>query len=177
MSLKDVAIGDQAPDIINVIIENPRGSRLKIEYDRDTDVFVLDRTHQTHLSSPCEYGFVPQTLDEDGDALDVLLESELPLSTGLVVSMRLIGVMYMVDSGEVDNKLIGVIEDDQSKAHIATYEDLGEQWRLGVQHYFEHYKDLKGSVVTIKGFAGIDEAKAVLAECQQRLRDEQSKHK
>jgi len=168
MSLLKISYGEEAPKIVNTVIENSKGSRLKIEFDEKLDNFVLDRVHQTHLGSPAEYGFVPSTLDEDGDALDVLLISDDPMPMGLVVRTRVIGVMYMVDSGEVDNKLVGVPADDKHYEDIQTIEDVSEHWKKAVQHYFEHYKDLKGDEVEIKGFAGYDDAVKVFNECVER---------
>lgn len=175
MSLLDITYGDKAPKIVNTVIENPKGSRLKIEYERELGNFVLDRVHQTHLGSPSDYGFVPSTLDEDGDALDVLLISDDPMPMGLIVPMRVIGVMYMLDSGEVDNKLVGVPADDQHYSDIKTIDDVSNHWKRAVQHYFEHYKDLKGDVVEIKGFAGFDEAKIIFDECVQRYNEDRGK--
>jgi inorganic pyrophosphatase len=172
MSLLDIPYGDKAPEVVNTVIENPKGSRLKIEYERDLANFVLDRVHQTHLGSPSDYGFVPSTLDEDGDALDMLLISDDPMPMGLVVPTRVIGVMYMVDSGEVDNKLIGVPADDKHYDDIQSLEDIAEHWKHSVKHYFEHYKDLKGDIVEIKGFAGLDEAKVIFNECVERYNQE-----
>lgn len=168
MSLLDISYGTEAPKVVNTVIENSKGSRLKVEYDGEIKNFVLDRVHQTHLGSPAEYGFVPSTLDEDGDALDVLLISDDPMPMGLVVPTRVIGVMYMIDSGEVDNKLVGVPADDKHYDDIQTIDDVSEHWKKAVQHYFEHYKDLKGDKVEIKGFAGFDEATKIFNECVER---------
>lgn len=170
MSLLDISYGEEAPKIVNTVIENSKGSRLKIEFDKDLGNFVLDRIHQTHLGSPCEYGFIPSTLDEDGDALDVLLISEEQMPMGLIVPMRVVGVMYMIDTGEVDNKLIGVPAGDKAYDHIQNIEDVPEQWQKAVQHYFEHYKDLKGDDVEIKGFAGVEDAIKVFDECVERYK-------
>ena len=175
MSLLDITYGDKAPKIVNTVIENPKGSRLKIEYERELGNFVLDRVHQTHLGSPSDYGFVPSTLDEDGDALDMLLISDDPMPMGLIVPTRVIGVMYMLDSGEVDNKLVGVPADDQHYSDIETIDDVSNHWKRAVQHYFEHYKDLKGDVVEIKGFAGFDEAKIIFDESVQRYNEDRGK--
>jgi len=170
MSLLDMSYGDEAPQIVNAVIENSKGSRLKIEFDKDLETFVLDRVHQTHLGSPAEYGFIPSTLDEDGDALDVLLISDDPMPMGLTVPMRVVGVMYMIDSGEVDNKLVGVPAHDKVYDNIQSIDDVSEHWKHAVRHYFEHYKDLKGDIVEIKGFAGIEEAIKVFNECVERYK-------
>jgi inorganic pyrophosphatase len=167
-----LSYGSKAPEVVNTVIENPKGSRLKVEFDKETGHFMLDRVHQTHLGSPCEYGFVPDTLDEDGDALDTLLVSDDPMPMGIVVPMRVIGVMYMNDNGEVDNKLVGLPAGDESKNHIRSVDDLGEKWKHAVKHYFEHYKDLKGAgePVTVSGFGGFDEAAKIFRECVERAK-------
>jgi inorganic pyrophosphatase len=150
MSLLDIPYGEKAPEVVNTVIENPKGSRLKIEFERELGNFVLDRVHQTHLGSPSDYGFVPSTLDEDGDALDMLLISDDPMPMGLIVPTRVIGVMYMIKS----------------------LDDVAEHWKHAVKHYFEHYKDLKGDIVEIKGFSGFDEAKVIFEECVERYNTE-----
>lgn len=171
MNLIQLPVGDDAPAVVNVVIENPKGSRLKVEYNAEHGYFFLDRIHQTFLGSPTDYGFIPSTLDEDNDALDILLVTDDPLPTGMVAEMRVLGVMYMNDSGEVDNKLVGVIKSDKTKDHIKTLDDLGDQFKKAVQHYFEHYKDLKGDTVEISGWGDIDAATEVLNECIQRYKE------
>ncbi len=169
MNLSHLPVGDDAPSIVNIVIENPKGSRLKVEYNSEMGYFFIDRIHQTFLGSPTDYGFVPSTLDEDNDALDVLLVSDDPLPTGMVAEMRILGVMYMDDSGEVDNKLVGVIKSDKSKDHLKTLDDLGDQFKKAVAHYFEHYKDLKGDKVEVSGWGDQAAAAKVLEECVQRF--------
>ncbi len=171
MNLTQLPVGDDAPAVVNVVIENPKGSRLKVEYNAEYGYFFIDRIHQTHLGSPTDYGFIPSTLDEDNDALDILLVTDDALPTGMVAEMRVLGVMYMNDSGEVDNKLIGVIKSDKSKDHIKTVDDLGEQFKKSTQHYFEHYKDLKGDKVEITGWGDQQAAAKVLEECIQRYQE------
>lgn len=162
--------GDYQNGEINVVVEIPQGSSHKIEWDRKVGIMRLDRVEPRIFAKPTNYGFIPQTLDEDGDELDVLLVTDDPLMTGLVVQARVIGVMKFVDDGEVDDKVIAVPADDRNNGDaIKSLADLPEQLIKQIEHHFSHYKDLKkpGSTV-VKEFAGIDEAKKVIAESVER---------
>lgn len=162
--------GDYENGKINVVVEIPAGSNHKIEWDRKLGVMKLDRVEPIIFSKPTNYGFIPQTLDEDGDELDVLLITTNPLTTGLVVEAKVIGVMKFVDDDEVDDKVIAVPADDrQTGDAINTLEDLDSQLLKQIEHHFSHYKDLKkpGSTV-VKEFADIDEAKNVIRESIER---------
>jgi inorganic pyrophosphatase len=105
--------GDVDSGIINVINEIPKGSNLKIEWNRKLAVFELDRVEPGIFAKPCNYGFIPQTLDDDGDELDVLLLIDAPLATGVKVTARVIGIMNFEDDGEMDHKVVCVAEDDR----------------------------------------------------------------
>lgn len=156
--------------IINVVVEIPAGSSHKIEWDRKMGVMKLDRVEPSIFAKPTNYGFIPQTLDEDGDELDVLLITTNPLTTGLVVEAKIIGVMKFVDDDEVDDKIIAVPSDDRETGNaINSLADLPAQFLKQIEHHFSHYKDLKkpGSTV-VKGFEDVDEAKKVIAEAIQR---------
>ena len=158
--------GDYQGGTINVVIEIPTGSSHKIEWDRQLGVMKLDRVEPRIFAKPTNYGFIPQTLDEDGDELDVLLITDEPLTTGLVVEAKIIGVMKFVDDNEVDDKIIAVPADDRNTGNsINSLDDLPERLIKQIEHHFSHYKDLKkpGSTV-VKGFEGIEEAKQVVAD-------------
>ena len=158
--------GDYQGGTINVVIEIPTGSSHKIEWDRQLGVMKLDRVEPRIFAKPTNYGFIPQTLDEDGDELDVLLITDEPLTTGLVVEAKIIGVMKFVDDNEVDDKIVAVPADDRNTGNsINSIDDLPEQLIKQIEHHFSHYKDLKkpGSTV-VKGFEGIEEAKQVVAD-------------
>lgn len=158
--------GDYENGVVNVVVEIPTGSSHKIEWDRKIGVMKLDRVEPKIFAKPTNYGFIPQTLDEDGDELDVLLITDEPLSTGLVVEARVIGVMKFVDDGEVDDKVIAVPADDrQTGDAIKSLEDLPKQLLKQIEHHFSHYKDLKkpGSTVVEK-FGDIDEAKQAIKD-------------
>jgi inorganic pyrophosphatase len=167
--MADVSYGDDAPNVVNVVIEMPRGhKRNKYEMDKDTGKLFLDRVNATTLSYPADYGFVPNTLCEDGDPLDALVVIDEPLHPDVVVPVRPIGVFYMVDEGEGDEKIICVAAKDISKDHIKNVDDLGETFKNTVVHYFEHGKDWKndwrGVPFENKGWGDAEAAKKVIQE-------------
>ena len=125
---------------------------------------MLDRIEPMAFAKPCNYGFIPQTLDEDGDELDVLVITEQPLTTGIYVKARILGVMKFVDDGEVDDKIIAVVDDDRNNGDkIQTLEDLPKRTMEQIEFHFNHYKDLKKPGTTkVEGFFGRDEAIKVI---------------
>lgn len=158
--------GDVDGGIVNVVVEIPAGSSHKVEWNRELAAFQLDRVEPAIFAKPTNYGFIPQTLDEDGDELDALIITNEPLPTGIFLEARVIGVMQFEDDGEVDDKIIVVPADDRSTGNAVTsLEDLPKQQIAQIEHHFTHYKDLKkpGSTI-VKGFAGIDEAKKIIHE-------------
>lgn len=162
--------GDYQEGKINVVVEIPTGSNQKIEWDREKALFMLDRVEPMAFAKPCNYGFIPQTLDEDGDELDVLLITDNPLVTGIYVPARIIGVMKFIDDGEVDDKIIAVPEDDRNNGnHYQTMEDLPNQLIKQLEFHFNHYKDLKKPGSTkVQSFEGIESAKEVIADSIKR---------
>jgi inorganic pyrophosphatase len=165
--------GDYENGMMNVVVEIPAGSSHKIEWDRENAVMKLDRVEPKIFAKPTNYGFIPQTLDEDGDELDVLLITDEPLVTGIVVEARIIGVMKFVDDGEVDDKIIAVPSDNRHTGNaIQTLADLPAQLVKQIEHHFSHYKDLKkpGSTV-VKGFEDIEAAKEVIRESIERWKN------
>lgn len=162
--------GDIDGGTINVVVEIPTGSSHKIEWNRELAVFQLDRVEPAIFAKPTNYGFIPQTLDEDGDELDALIITNEPLTTGIFLEARVIGVMKFEDDGEIDDKVIVVPADDRSTGNaIASLEDLPKQLLAQIEHHFTHYKDLKkpGSTI-VKGFGDIEEAKAIIHESVER---------
>ncbi len=158
--------GDYKNGEINVVIEIPVGSTQKIEYRRETGLFEIDRIEPDMFAKPANYGFIPRTLDEDGDELDVMLVTPLQLTTGTYIKANIIGVMKFVDDGEVDDKIIAVPADDRNSGNaIKTLEDLPKQFIKQLEFHFSHYKDLKkpGSTV-VKSFDGPEEAKQVITD-------------
>lgn len=156
--------------LINTVVEIPQGSYLKIEWDRERAVFMLDRVEPSIFAKPCSYGFIPQTLDEDGDELDTLIVCPEPLPTGVWLEARIVGVMKFEDDGEVDDKVVVVPADNRDDGNrIQTLDDLGDVWKKKIEHHFTHYKDLKkpGSTI-VKGWGDIEEAKRIVRECVER---------
>ena len=166
--------GDYENGEINVVVEIPTGSNHKIEWDRKNACFMLDRVEPIAFAKPCNYGFIPQTLDEDGDELDVLLITDQPLTTGIYTTARILGVMKFVDSDEVDDKIIAVPADDRNNGdRYKTLSDLPEQLLKQIEFHFNHYKDLKKPGSTeVKEFADADEAKRVIAAAIKRWNDQ-----
>jgi len=162
--------GDVDSGVINIVNEIPMGSKLKVEWDRKRSIFVLDRVDPGIFAKPCNYGFIPQTLDEDGDELDVLLFCDEAVPTGVAMEARVIGIMNFEDDGEMDHKVVVVPADDRHTGDkIQTLQDLPEQWLKQVEHHFNHYKDLKKPGSTkVLGWGDIEEAKATIKECQTR---------
>lgn len=158
--------GDIDGGVINVVVEIPTGSSHKIEWNRELAVFQLDRVEPAIFAKPTNYGFIPQTLDEDGDELDALIITNEPLTTGIFLEAKVIGVMKFEDDGEIDDKVIVVPADDRSTGNaINSLEDLPKQLLAQIEHHFTHYKDLKkpGSTI-VKGFGDAAEAKAIIHE-------------
>lgn len=162
--------GDVNGGIVNVVVEIPEGSSHKIEWNRDLAVMQLDRVDPAIFAKPTNYGFIPQTLDEDGDELDALIITDEPLMTGVFLEARVIGVMKFVDDDEVDDKIVVVPADDRSTGNaIMSLDDLPKQKIAQIEHHFMHYKDLKkpGSTV-VKGWGDVDEAKSIIHESIER---------
>jgi inorganic pyrophosphatase len=162
--LYDFGVKDE---FITTIIEIPKGSMLKVEYDREKKTFILDRVEPGIFAKPVNYGFIPRTTDEDGDALDTLLITEEPVPMGVVVKATVIGVMNFEDGGEMDHKIICVPEDDRHTANaIQTMDDLSAGWKNQIEHHFNHYKDLKKPGTTkVLGFGDASEAWKVIQSC------------
>lgn len=162
--------GDYQNGTVNTVIEIPKWSTLKIEWDRKIAVFKLDRVEPSIFAKPCNYGFIPQTLDEDGDELDTLVLTNEPIPTGVYLEGKVIGVLDFTDDGEADHKIVIVPADDRNVGEaIESIDDLHEQWKLKIEHHFNHYKDLKkpGST-TVNGWGDLEAAKKIIAESIER---------
>lgn len=156
----DISSGDNLPESMNVIIEVPKGSSNKYEIDKETGMIKLDRANYSAAAFPAEYGFVPRTLWEDGDALDVIVLATFPIPSGILVKVRPVALMEMIDTGESDYKIIGVPVDDKRWEDVQDLNDVNKHALKEIQHFFETYKALKGkpSLVEIHGFKGKSEA-------------------
>ena len=155
---------------IKAVIEIPKNSSHKIEWDRHAGYFVLDRVEPGIFAKPVNYGFIPQTLDEDGDELDVLVVTEEPLPHGVVIpSAKVLGILHFVDTQENDHKIICVPSDDRHQGKYESVYDLGEIWQQQITHHFQHYKDLKKKGLTqVDGFGDSQAAWRVIKDCHKR---------
>ena len=166
------AFADESENRINALIELNSMTINKYEIITESGQLKLDRVGYSSLAYPFAYGAIPCTWDEDGDPLDVeVVGVTEPLIPGSLAEVRIIGIMKFNDGGEVDDKVIGVLADDKRMDHIKTFEDLGEHWKKETTYYWEHYKDLKkpGTCI-VEGFFGIDEAKKIIKECENRYK-------
>lgn len=156
--LHEITAGQNVPQIINVIIEIPKGSKNKYELDKETGLITLDRALHTSQDYPFDYGFVPQTHWEDGDPLDVVVLTTYPLNSGVLVKVRPIAIMHMVDSGEGDAKIIGVPDHDPRWADVKDLADINKHTIKEIEHFFLTYKKLENKEVHIDGIEGRDKA-------------------
>jgi inorganic pyrophosphatase len=157
--------GDIENGLVNTVVEISQGSRLKVEWDREHAAFMLDRVEPQIFAKPCNYGFIPQTLDEDGDELDTLIICPEPLPMGVWLEARIVGVMKFEDDGEVDDKIVVVPADNRDDDRINSLEDIPQLVKQ-LEHHFSHYKDLKkpGSTI-VKGWGDASEAKQIIESC------------
>lgn len=168
------AFASEEDAVINTIVEINANSINKYEIITETGTLKLDRVGFSSLSYPFAYGAIPCTWDLDNDPLDVeIVNVTEPLVPGSLVEVRVIGIMKFIDGGEVDDKVIAVINDDKRTAHIKSVEDLGEQFVKETTYYWEHYKDLKKpGTGKVEGFFGVEEAVKIIKECEERYKEE-----
>lgn len=166
--------GDIDAGTLNTVVEIPQGSMLKIEWDRKRAAFMLDRVEPAIFAKPCNYGFIPQTLDEDGDELDTLIVTGEPVPTGVWMEAKIIGILNFDDDGEADHKVVVVPADDRNTGDsINSLDDLGERWKQQIEHHFTHYKDLKKPGSTkVLGWGDAEAAKAIVRECIERYKQQ-----
>ncbi|PAF48447.1 inorganic pyrophosphatase [Helicobacter sp. 12S02634-8] len=164
MNIAKIPIGEN-PEKINAVIEIPYGSCIKYEIDKESGAVVVDRVMYSAMFYPANYGFVPNTLSQDGDPADILVLNEYPLQAGSVIKCRLIGVLIMEDESGLDEKLLAlpISKIDPRYEKIKTLEDLPQITLDRIKNFFETYKMLEPNKwVKVKGFAGKEEAKAIL---------------
>lgn len=162
--------GDVENGVINVVIEIPQGSNQKIEWNRNLGAFMLDRIEPIIFAKPTNYGFIPKTLDEDGDELDALIITDQPLPTGIYLKARVLGVLKFVDDNEIDDKILVVPADDRNNNNsINGLDDLPKQLLDQIVFHFNHYKDLKKPNSTkVNGWGDKKEAIEIIKLAQNR---------
>lgn len=158
----DVPRGKNIPSEINVIVEIPKGSKNKYEIDKETGLIALDRALHTAQDYPFDYGFMPQTLWDDDDALDVVLLTTYPLAPGILVAARPVAIMGMTDSGEADDKVIAVPVDDPRWSDVNDLADINKHTLKEMQHFFETYKKIQKKEVVVGGFKDAVAARAAV---------------
>ena len=172
MRIDAISIGENPPKDINVIVEVPVGGHpIKYELDKEAGTLVVDRFLYTLMTYPGNYGFVPHTLSEDGDPIDVLICNSRPLVPGCVINCRPIGVLVMEDNAGQDEKIIAVPSPHVSRRFdsVKNYTDLPEITQQQIQHFFEHYKDLEpGKWVKIEDWMGTKTAEKLIMEAIER---------
>ncbi|MCC0037411.1 MAG: inorganic diphosphatase [Brucellaceae bacterium] len=172
MRIDAIAIGKSPPDDVNVIVEVPVGGQpIKYEMDKEAGTLVVDRFLYTPMTYPGNYGFVPHTLSDDGDPIDVLVCNTRPLVPGCVINVRPIGVLIMEDNAGQDEKIIAVPSPHLTRRYedVRNFTDLPEITRQQVRHFFEHYKDLEpGKWVKIGDWQDADAARKMIAEAIER---------
>lgn len=159
-----VKIGDNAPSIVNGIIEIPKNTRAKYELDKESGLLMLDRVLFSSMYYPANYGFIPKTYCDDNDPLDILVLSQITIVPMCMVSAKVIGVMRMMDDGEMDDKIIAVAENDMSVNHINDISELPEHFFKELKNFFEDYKKLENKSVEVDNFQGADIAKDIVKQ-------------
>ena len=174
MRIDAIAIGNDPPDDVNVVIEVPIGGEpIKYEMDKAAGTLVVDRFLHTPMRYPGNYGFVPHTLSEDGDPIDVLVANTRPIVPGAVINVRPVGVLKMQDKAGGDEKVIAVPVPKLTRRyeHVMNYTDMPEITLQQIRHFFEHYKDLEpGKWVKVLGWGDAAEAKQLIAEAIERAK-------
>jgi inorganic pyrophosphatase len=155
---KDLESGPSAPEVIYAVIEIPKGSRNKYEYDKDMEAFALDRVLYSPFHYPAEYGIIPRTIYDDGDPMDILVIMDQPTFPGCVIESRPIGMMKMIDDGDNDDKILAVPTQDPRFAEIKDINDIPKHLLLEIAHFFEDYKKLEGKETEVLGWVHTDEA-------------------
>ena len=167
----DIPAGPHPPDMVTAIIEIPAKSRNKYELDKTTGALRLDRVLYSAVHYPGDYGFIPRTLHEDNDPLDILVRINEPTFPGCQIDVRPVGVLRMLDRGEPDDKILSVPCHDPYHQEYFDIADMPGHYLKEIEHFFHIYKDLEGRRVEIIGWEKSDVAMALVLECMQRYDD------
>ena len=165
--LRDLETGPKAPDVVYAIVESPKGTENKYEYDVEKKAIVLDRVLYSAVHFPGDYGFLPRTLDEDGDPLDILVLVSNPTFPGCIMTARPVGLLQMLDGDKRDDKILAVPTGDPRYSEYHDLDDLPEHILKEIAYLFETYKVLEGKKVRIIGWENAASAKAIIKHCQE----------
>ncbi len=171
----ELPVGAKAPDLVNAVIEIPLDGISKYEYDKELHVFRLDRNLYSPVHYPGDYGFIPSTLGDDGDPLDVLVLVDTPSFPGCVLKVRPIGVLEMIDQGEGDEKILCVGEGNPRYNDVKNYTDVYPHILREIKHFFSIYKDLEEKIVEVNGWKDAEFAKAKIVEAAKRFIDNKAR--
>ena len=160
--------GERSPAEVNAVIEISRGQTNKYEYDKQLHVFRLDRNLYSPVHYPGDYGFIPSTLSDDGDPLDVLVLVDAPSFTGCLMTVRPIGMLEMVDQGKKDEKILAVGTNNPIYHEVRDYKEIYPHLLLEIEHFFSVYKELEAKTTRISGWKDAAEARKMVSECQER---------
>jgi inorganic pyrophosphatase len=164
-------VGDHAPDVVNVVIEIPLGEVNKYEYDKKLHLFRLDRNLHSPVHYPGDYGFIPSTLSEDGDPLDVLVLVDTPSFSGCLIEVRPIGMLEMLDQGKQDEKILAVGLNNPRYKDVRNYSEIYPHVLREILHFFSIYKDLEGKRTEMIGWHNSAKARSVVVESQKRFEE------
>ncbi len=168
---RELPSGPDLPAIVYVVVEIPRKSRNKYEYDERDGFMKLDRVLFSSLEYPGDYGFIPRTLHRDGDPLDVLVMTNEPTFSGCVIEARPLGVFRLIDKGDEDDKILAVPHTDPLSDEYRVLEDVSAHFLQEVAHFFSVYKDLESADVEARGWDGRDEAYREVEDAVRRYRE------
>lgn len=167
----EVDLGDNPPEILNAVIEIPKGSKAKYELDKKSGLLKLDRILFSSVHYPANYGFIPQTLCEDHDPLDILVLGQEPVTPLCIMRAKPIGVMKMIDQGEADDKIIAVHIDDPEYSHYKSMDELPPHRMKEVKRFFEEYKNLENKTVKVENFFPQKEAFKIIQDAIKMYKD------
>jgi len=166
-NLELIEINESSPKVVNAIVEIPKGTSAKYEYNAKLDTFQLDRCLPSSMQYPCSYGFIPSTLAEDNDPLDILIYNDTPIDRGTLVECNIIGALDMTDSGGRDWKILGT-----PTSHVRNYrslKDIDPMFMKVASYFFKHYKDLNNSYVEVGDWHSKQKAYEVIKQCCNRF--------
>lgn len=167
----DIPTGTAPPDAVTAVIEIPTNERNKYELDKQLGVFRLDRVLYSAVHYPGDYGFLPRTLAEDDDPLDILVLTTIPVFPGCLIEARPIGIFHLVDKGRPDEKVLAVPLSDPYAAEMQSLDDVPQHYLKEIEHFFQVYKDLEGTSTETRGFEGIEAARRAIVSAMKRYEE------